>query len=455
MVAAAAHARSPMAASGTCPCRNRGASQASQQASQAVALSFASEGGLPSLLAGILTSGEVAPTRAPPDVSQDSVSSSAAEAPDEWSKEEREAYVASLGIIRVPGEEAVLRFLSEALAEVPLPSPWVMGRDQRGQVFFVNRAAACASWSHPLEASLKELAFFCRMCRTLQADVRESVIATMHDKWQEEARSECSRWCAVRHDSGRVYYCHVETGAAMWEDPAAVFLPSHYLKIMSIKRLRSEGFLCLAETGWEPASSSRAPSSKDSGEPQSEPQLEDAAHADAAPAEGGSSPGGGSQQATQCQTEAEEMESSDPPAGLPPGLLCISMGDRVLGSVEVHGASTLADVRAAISLDELGGVPRDYLFLVEGELLSRRRECAQWATSCLPCVAIVQEEVEGAKRARSVSSAHSPSASGESVAGVVLMDTASEASHASDRASRQADRAADDAPLSTETAWRC
>merc|ERR1719476_824971 len=78
------------------------------------------------------------------------------------------------------------------------------------------------------------------MCLTQPPDISELWITNMLSKWQSEAVAVCSNWFAVQHESGRVYYCHRQTGASMWEHPAQVFLPGHYLKISSIKRLRDE-----------------------------------------------------------------------------------------------------------------------------------------------------------------------------------------------------------------------
>ncbi|CAK0871678.1 unnamed protein product [Prorocentrum cordatum] len=118
-----------------------------------------------------------------------------------------------------------------------------MARDSQGRTFFANRSSGASTWTHPLEPSLRELAGVCRMCLTFPAALRESTISTLLETWQAEAKQELAKWYSVKHDNGREYYCHRETWEAMWEHPAEVVLPMHYLKIRSIERLRDEGYL--------------------------------------------------------------------------------------------------------------------------------------------------------------------------------------------------------------------
>ncbi|CAK0866613.1 unnamed protein product, partial [Prorocentrum cordatum] len=159
---------------------------------------------------------------------------------DKWEERSRLSYLASLGVASLARDEALLRFLSDSLASVPLPAPWVMCKDLDGRVFFANAVTRMITWSHPLEQPLKELAGFCHMCLKQPPDALESWIANALGRWEGEAVAVYENWFAVRHESGRAYYCHRQTGASMWENPAQVFLPGHYLKIASVKRLRDE-----------------------------------------------------------------------------------------------------------------------------------------------------------------------------------------------------------------------
>lgn len=157
-----------------------------------------------------------------------------------WSKQERAAYLVSAGIVSLPGEEGVLRFLGDAMAGVPLPSPWVMLRDRQRHTYFANQVTGISSWKHPLEPSLRELAHVCRECLELPRLRREAAISALRKRWELEAKGEYAKWYPVKLSCGREYFRHRETGAAMWDHPAQVLLPAHYMKIRSIERLRHD-----------------------------------------------------------------------------------------------------------------------------------------------------------------------------------------------------------------------
>lgn len=160
-----------------------------------------------------------------------------------WTDEERRAYLTSLHIVDLPGEEAVLRFLNDAMAGSPLPSPWKLKRDKHGHVYFANQPADVVTWSHPLEPSLRELAGAFRVCLTLTPELRKTCIYALHETWEQEAKKQFSKWYSIRHESGRAYYCHRDTGDTMWEHPAEVVLPAHYLKLTSIEWLLDEAYV--------------------------------------------------------------------------------------------------------------------------------------------------------------------------------------------------------------------
>mmetsp|Transcript_66880 Transcript_66880/g.185207 ORF Transcript_66880/g.185207 Transcript_66880/m.185207 type:complete len:308 (+) Transcript_66880:76-999(+) len=161
-----------------------------------------------------------------------------------WSDSERASYIASSGIICPTGEEGVQRFLADAIVLAPLPAPWVMmHRRQKGEFFFVDRRTGLASWSHPLEPCLWELAEVCRKCLELPSELRGATISGLQEKWEAEARGEYRKWRSVEDPSGQIYYCHQDTGEAMWEHPAEALLPAHYIRIVSIEMLRSDGYM--------------------------------------------------------------------------------------------------------------------------------------------------------------------------------------------------------------------
>jgi len=138
----------------------------------------------------------------------------------------------------------VQRFLADAVVAAPLPLPWAMGRSSKGRHFFVNRRTGATSWSHPLESLLRELAGICRRCLSLPVELRLALLDSLHKRWDADARGEYVKWHSVEDSSsGRTYYCHRETGEAMWEHPAEALLPAHYLRIKCLERLRNERYI--------------------------------------------------------------------------------------------------------------------------------------------------------------------------------------------------------------------
>jgi len=296
---------------------------------------------------------------------------------ERWSSADRACYLASSGIVLLPGEEPLLHFLKDAIGGVPLPSPWAMHRDEHGRVFFVDTSAGRASWSHPLTPSLKELAGVCRLCLSLSPAARRSRIASMHERWQREASAEWAKWYVVRPNTGQEYFCHRETGESMWEHPAEALLPAHYLKIKSIQRLGDEAYVAELRTqpAWtgavvagtvEKEERHQVAASSDSHQPVQ--ALE--SHTPGAPSTG----------------PAVSVESGHPAT---PSILCIRLHEQVLGGVEVGKSTTLADVRTAITVDEIQGVPESYRFLFGGAPVSHRQESRRRAADCLPAVAIL------------------------------------------------------------------
>jgi len=327
------------------------------------------------------TPGNVVPTAFSRNAS--STSSNGAQAHEKWSGVERVSYLASLGIVSLPEEEGLLRFLEQAMARTPLPSPWAMRRDQHGQVFFTNKVTGVSSWNHPLEPSVRELAAVCRVCLTLPPKLRESCIAEVRGKWQAQAEAENRKWYAVQHGSGREYYCHAETGEAMWEHPAEVILPAHYLKIWSIQRLRDEACLTAlrSPSGAAPGAAAAPPADAGAAGKQHEHTARPLQEAErlllhARPPERATSP-------------------TVPPQPTPRGLLRICLYDRVLGSVEVDSSSTLADVRAEVLADEIDGVPPSYRFLFGSAPVSLRQEGRRRAQDCFPMLQIIPEDTSG------------------------------------------------------------
>jgi len=173
----------------------------------------------------------------------DSSSGSAGQRLPEWSLEEQAAYLASLGLVSLPGEEVLLKFLEDTLSGAPLPAPWITGRDEEKRLFFCNKVTGASSWEHPLEPVLRELAGVCRVAFTLPSSLRDATMSTMHSTWKAEAVREYERWYTASDSEGNQYYCHTDTGETMWESPADVVLPAYTVKLMAVERLRDDQYV--------------------------------------------------------------------------------------------------------------------------------------------------------------------------------------------------------------------
>lgn len=161
-----------------------------------------------------------------------------------WSFEEQWTYVESLGVCKLPGEEHILRFLADSLTASPLPAPWAMHRDEEGKVFYGNTTTGETRWEHPLEDVVRELAGVCRVCVSLSRAMRERSIADLRETWEGHAKEEFAQWYSVKDSStSKDYYCNSLTGQTMWEHPAEVLLPGHFLKLKSADRLLDEAYL--------------------------------------------------------------------------------------------------------------------------------------------------------------------------------------------------------------------
>lgn len=164
-----------------------------------------------------------------------------------WTDEEREEYVATLEEVGI-GEESVAKFLCDSLALAPVPPPWTMCRDNESKAFFFNQATGESSWSHPLENAVSQLASICRVCLALAPQLRAPCIQSLLERWEQDAKEEFNQWYAVPHVSGKDYYCHQITGETTWDHPATIVLPSHYVKMQSLKKLLDENYVQMLQS---------------------------------------------------------------------------------------------------------------------------------------------------------------------------------------------------------------
>jgi len=77
----------------------------------------------------------------------------------------------------------------------------------------------------------------------LSSSARKATVAVLLEKWESEAKEEYAKWYSAEDETGRLYYCHRDTGDVMWEHPAEVLLPAHYMRIKSIQRLCDDGYV--------------------------------------------------------------------------------------------------------------------------------------------------------------------------------------------------------------------
>lgn len=142
-----------------------------------------------------------------------------------------------LGILTLPGEEGVLELLAVSIASSPLPSPWVMLTDSKGRVFYANPLTNASQWEHPCEITLRNLAGVARTCLSLPQALRENCVNTLRGVWDSEIRRTFSMWYPVQQPNSAEYYAHRQTREVMWEHPAQIFLPPHYLRVKVLEML--------------------------------------------------------------------------------------------------------------------------------------------------------------------------------------------------------------------------
>jgi len=176
-----------------------------------------------------------------------------------WTSEERHNYVRSLGIAAGPHEEAVLLLLEDAISDAPLPPPWVMCRDDVGHAFWWDQVNQESQWKHPLETALRELAGVCQACLSLDREGRVPCLMSLKTAWEQEAKGALDKWCRAR-DQDKEYFWHGESKEVTWTHPGEKILPSFYMKMKVLERLREgegDGPSQTLETTLPPTGSSR------------------------------------------------------------------------------------------------------------------------------------------------------------------------------------------------------
>jgi len=90
---------------------------------------------------------------------------------------------------------------------------------------------------------MKSLADLFHRCAPLSQQDRDAMLSGIHQKWDAEAVEEYGKWRTVKMEDGNKYYLNAVTREAMWENPASVFLPGHYMRVKAIERLRDQGYV--------------------------------------------------------------------------------------------------------------------------------------------------------------------------------------------------------------------
>mmetsp|Transcript_12817 Transcript_12817/g.36115 ORF Transcript_12817/g.36115 Transcript_12817/m.36115 type:complete len:217 (+) Transcript_12817:99-749(+) len=153
------------------------------------------------------------------------------------------SYVAASGIVDPRSDEAAIHFVADALHGTPLPAPWVIGSDEQGQRSFINVRTGESTWRHPLEDPAKALADIFNASALLSQEHRDAMLCEIHQNWATEAKLAYRKWRPVRMDDGGVYHFNTTTHETMWEHPAEVVMPGHYMRVRAIERLRSKSYL--------------------------------------------------------------------------------------------------------------------------------------------------------------------------------------------------------------------
>lgn len=152
-------------------------------------------------------------------------------------------YVAASGIVESIDDEGAIHFVADILQSAPLPSQWVLSTGKQGQRLFTNVRTRESTRRHPLEDVLRSLVDLYEKCAPLSQDGRHEMLSCIYQKWYTEAKEENGRWRTARTENGDEYYFNVATREAIWEHPAEVFLPGHYMQVRAIERLRSREYL--------------------------------------------------------------------------------------------------------------------------------------------------------------------------------------------------------------------
>jgi hypothetical protein len=77
---------------------------------------------------------------------------------------------------------------------------------------------------------------------SLNAEQRDATLVRLTQQWEGEARRDLAKWYAVKHENGKEYFCHRDTGESMWTHPAEVVMPQHYIKIQAVQQLRDSKY---------------------------------------------------------------------------------------------------------------------------------------------------------------------------------------------------------------------
>jgi len=152
-------------------------------------------------------------------------------------------YVASSGIVDHIDDEGAIHFVADALQNTPLPAPWIIGTGESGQRVFINTRTGESTWRHPLEDTMQSLADLYQKCASLSRQHRATMLSGIHQKWDAEATEEYGKWRTVEMEDGDKYYLNAVTRETMWENPASVFLPGHYMRVKAIERLCNQGYV--------------------------------------------------------------------------------------------------------------------------------------------------------------------------------------------------------------------
>ncbi|CAJ1462078.1 unnamed protein product, partial [Effrenium voratum] len=179
-----------------------------------------------------------------------------------------EAHAKSIGL-DAAADPAAFQFLCKVL-ERPLPEPWTEHADQKGRIFYWNKASRSSVWQHPMAPSHKALLrSFQRLSQAKPAE-KQAIIEEELEAFRAQGEEELSQWRKNAAADGTPYFYKVGTQLTRWDDPRDELMGHMELRVDALQALIDEERLPELDF----AVGSPMDSLDDLGEPKALPELE-------------------------------------------------------------------------------------------------------------------------------------------------------------------------------------